>query len=111
MFEREVGVRGRAVAKNGHPYLALIDLSKSFDASVVLQSFSLEVARGEFVTLLGPSGCGKTTLLRLVAGLLRVDSGTIHVDNQNLTHLPSHKRNIGMVFQNYALFPHLTVGE
>ena len=92
-------------------YLALADISKAFDSAPVLRSFSLSASKGEFITLLGPSGCGKTTLLRMVAGLLRADSGTIKVDSRVVTHLPAYKRNIGMVFQSYALFPHLTVAE
>jgi putative spermidine/putrescine transport system ATP-binding protein len=97
--------------ENENPYLALVNVSKSFDVNAVLQEFSLSASKGEFITLLGPSGCGKTTLLRLVAGLLQADSGAIRVNGQELTYLPAHKRNVGMVFQNYALFPHLTVAE
>jgi putative spermidine/putrescine transport system ATP-binding protein len=90
-------------------YLELAGLSKAFQGNVVLDAFSLAMAKGEFITLLGPSGCGKTTLLRLVAGLLRPDAGTVRVDGRDLTGLPAHKRNVGIVFQSYALFPHLDV--
>jgi len=90
-------------------YLELNGLSKAYDGNLVLDSFSLSVARGEFITLLGPSGCGKTTLLRLIAGLLHADAGSVSVDGHDLTRLPAHKRNIGIVFQSYALFPHLDV--
>jgi iron(III) transport system ATP-binding protein len=72
---------------------------------------SLQVQGGEFFTLLGPSGCGKTTLLRCVAGFLRPDAGRILCDGERLDTLPAHTRDIGMVFQNYAIFPHLTVFE
>ena len=92
-------------------YLELGGLSKAFQGNVVLDTFSLSMAKGEFITLLGPSGCGKTTLLRLVAGLLRPDAGTVRVDGRDLTRLPAHKRNVGIVFQSYALFPHLNVKE
>jgi putative spermidine/putrescine transport system ATP-binding protein len=92
-------------------YLELTEVSKAFQANVVLDSFSLSMAKGEFITLLGPSGCGKTTLLRLVAGLLRADSGSIRVEGRDLTRLPAHRRNVGIVFQSYALFPHLNVRE
>ena len=86
-------------------------LSKKFGNVVALNNFSLEVAKGELVTLLGPSGCGKTTALRIVAGLERQDSGTIFLDSRDLTLIPAHQRNMGMVFQAYSLFPNLTVVE
>jgi putative spermidine/putrescine transport system ATP-binding protein len=69
------------------------------------------VRAGEFVALLGPSGCGKTTLLRIIAGLLTPDRGRVTLDGADITRVPAHKRNVGVVFQNYALFPHLTVAE
>ena len=69
------------------------------------------MAKGEFVSLLGPSGCGKTTLLRIVAGLLTADRGSVVLDGKPITGLPPHKRDVGVVFQNYALFPHLSVAE
>jgi putative spermidine/putrescine transport system ATP-binding protein len=92
-------------------YLRVADLTKRFGAATVLENLSLSVARGEFVSLLGPSGCGKTTLLRLIAGLMQQDRGRIEVAGQDITRLPAHRRNIGVVFQSYALFPHLTVAE
>ncbi len=78
---------------------------------VAVRDFSLRVEPGEFVTFLGPSGCGKTTVLRMLAGLERADSGDILVEGRSVTHLPPHRRHVGMVFQNYALFPHLSVFE
>jgi len=92
-------------------YLELAGLAKAFQGNRVLDAFSLSVAKGEFITLLGPSGCGKTTLLRLIAGLLAPDAGTVRVDGRDLTRLPAHRRNVGIVFQSYALFPHLDVRE
>jgi putative spermidine/putrescine transport system ATP-binding protein len=92
-------------------YVELVDVCKAFGGTAVLQAFSLAIARREFITLLGPSGCGKTTLLRLVAGLIRPDSGAIRVGGRDLTALPAHKRNVGIVFQSYALFPHLSVRD
>ena len=71
----------------------------------------LEIKPGEFFTLLGPSGCGKTTLLRMIAGFNSVDGGEICFDDKVINNLEAHKRDIGMVFQNYAIFPHLTVAE
>ncbi len=87
------------------------DLSKSFDETVAVDRFSLEIQQSEFITLLGPSGCGKTTLLRLVAGFERPDHGTIYLDGENILSLPPEKRQVNTVFQSYALFPHMTVYE
>jgi len=93
-------------------YLQFTDVKKSYDQQIlVVKGFSLNVARGEFITLLGPSGSGKTTMLMLLAGFESVTSGEIKVDGVPLTHTAPYKRNIGMVFQNYALFPHMTVAE
>lgn len=86
-------------------------LRKTYGAVVALEGASLDLRKGEFVTLLGPSGSGKTTLLMAVAGLNQPDGGEIWIDGSLATYLPSNKRDIGMVFQNYALFPHMTVGE
>lgn len=82
---------------------------KSYGGVVALQSTDLELRDGEFVTLLGPSGSGKTTLLSLLAGLLVPDAGTIHIDGRDVTYAAPEARDLGMVFQNYALFPHMTV--
>jgi putative spermidine/putrescine transport system ATP-binding protein len=84
---------------------------KSFGDVVALAGFDLEVAKGELVTLLGPSGCGKTTALRIAAGFEQPDSGTVELHGANITNQPAHKRNMGMVFQNYSLFPHMNVTE
>ncbi len=91
--------------------LAIEQVTKRYGAQTALDRVSLEVGAGEFFTLLGPSGCGKTTLLRCVAGFLRPDGGRIVSDGARLDSLPPHARNIGMVFQNYAVFPHLSVLE
>jgi putative spermidine/putrescine transport system ATP-binding protein len=99
----------RAAAGAGHVTVARV--SKRFGTATVLSELSIAVSRGEFVSLLGPSGCGKTTLLRIIAGLLAPDTGSISVAGRDLTRVAAHKRNIGVVFQNYALFPHLTVAE
>jgi putative spermidine/putrescine transport system ATP-binding protein/spermidine/putrescine transport system ATP-binding protein len=84
-------------------------VGKRFDAVVALDDAWLQVQRGEFMTLLGPSGCGKTTLLNLIAGFLTPDRGEIFIDGALVTGVPTYKREIGIVFQNYALFPHMTV--
>lgn len=91
------------------PYLQIQDVSKKFDRTSVLEDISLEIREGEFVFLLGPSGCGKTTLLRIIAGLEEPTTGRILQAGQDVTQLPSSKRNFGIVFQSYALFPNLTV--
>ncbi|WDF35302.1 ABC transporter ATP-binding protein (plasmid) [Arthrobacter agilis] len=83
----------------------------TFDNFTAISDLNLEVAEGEFFTLLGPSGCGKTTALRTLAGLVTPSSGDIHIDGKKVTALPSDKRGIGMVFQNYALFPSMSVRE
>ena len=92
-------------------HLDIEGVDKRFRQTTVLDGITLGVARGEFVSLLGPSGCGKTTLLRILAGLLAADQGRIRLGGQDLSRLPPHRRNVGVVFQNYALFPHLTVAE
>lgn len=82
---------------------------KKYGDQTVLREVSLKIRRGEFLTLLGPSGCGKTTLLNLIAGFAEADSGEVFIDGQPVTSEPPHRRQIGLVFQNYALFPHMTV--
>ena len=92
-------------------YLDVRGVAKRFRETPVIEDLDLQIKAGEFVSLLGPSGCGKTTLLRIVAGLLAADRGRVTLDGADITHVPAHKRNVGVVFQNYALFPHLTVAE
>ncbi|PIG97826.1 ABC transporter ATP-binding protein [Deinococcus sp. UR1] len=91
------------------PALSLRDIQKSFGAVQAVRGVSLDVAAGETVALLGPSGCGKSTVLRVVAGLERPDSGTVTVGGRDVTALPPEARHVGLVFQDYALFPHLSV--
>lgn len=91
--------------------LTLENVSAHYGSTQVLQDLSLAVAAGELVSLLGASGCGKTTTLRLVAGFLQPSSGTIRLGERDLTRLPAHQRDIGLVFQSYALFPHLSVRD
>lgn len=93
-------------------FVNLEDIRVSYDGkSDVLKDLRLSIEKGELVSLLGPSGCGKTTTLRVIAGLIEPNDGTFVVDEMDLTKVPVHKRNFGMVFQSYALFPHLTIKE
>ncbi|KFC70570.1 Spermidine/putrescine import ATP-binding protein PotA [Devosia sp. LC5] len=89
----------------------LTSIQKSFAKTAVLHSISLDIASGEFISLLGASGCGKTTLLRIVAGLESVTAGAVEIDGRDVTGLPPEKRDIAMMFQSYALLPHLSVAE
>src|SRR6266436_1667658 len=89
--------------------LAIRHLTRRFPSGGGVSDVSLSVRSGEFVVLLGPSGCGKTTLLRMIAGLEYPDSGRITIGDRDVTDLPPRKRGIAMVFQSYAVFPHLTV--
>src|ERR1043166_901688 len=87
-------------------------LSKSFDGlKRAVDGVDLSIDAGEFFALLGPSGCGKTTTLRMIAGFETPDEGRIHVGGADVTDVPVHRRNLGMIFQSYALFPHRTVAE
>lgn len=86
-------------------------VSKAFGSLTVVDNLDLHIQKGEFVSMLGPSGSGKTTLLMLLAGFERPTLGTVSVDGQRIDQLPPHKRNMGVVFQNYALFPHMTIAE
>ncbi len=91
--------------------LRLVGIKKSYGDNPVVKGVDLEVAPGEFLVMVGPSGCGKTTLLRVIAGLEQVDSGQVLMDGQDLTNVPPRDRDVGMVFQSYALYPHMTVRE
>jgi spermidine/putrescine transport system ATP-binding protein len=84
---------------------------KSFDDFRVLNNINLKIKKGEFFSLLGPSGCGKTTLLRIIAGFEFPDTGSVNFDNKDVLSLPANHRQVNTIFQNYALFPHLTVFE
>jgi len=91
--------------------LRLENVYKSFGEATVLKGIELEVQKGEFITLLGASGCGKTTTLRIIAGLETADAGKVFLEGQDITDLAPNKRDVNTVFQNYALFPHMTVEE
>src|SRR5262245_4005429 len=90
-------------------YLSLRAITKSYAGNAVVKDVSLAIRKGEILTILGPSGCGKTTTLKIIAGFIEPDTGSILMERQSVDHLSSHERGAAMVFQNYALFPHLTV--
>ena len=92
-------------------YLQLRGIEKMFGALRVIQGIDLEIQRGEFVVFVGPSGCGKSTLLRLIAGLEQTDAGSVILDGRDITEAPSSQRDLAMVFQSYALYPHMSVFE
>ena len=93
-------------------YVTFDSVQKSYDGeTLVVKDLNLTVGRGEFLTMLGPSGSGKTTSLMMLAGFETATHGEIRLDGRPINQVPPHKRGIGMVFQNYALFPHMTVGE
>ncbi len=91
--------------------LTIENVTKRYGAVTAVKDVNLHFNKGEMICFLGPSGCGKTTLLRMIAGLEEATEGTISFEGRDLTHVPVHQRNIGMVFQSFALFPHLSVGE
>jgi ABC-type Fe3+/spermidine/putrescine transport system ATPase subunit len=93
------------------PAVELHGVSKRYGTVRALEETTLVVERGEFLTLLGPSGCGKTTLLGLVAGFAEPDTGSIRIFGRDVTNLPTFLRDVGVVFQNYALFPHMSVAD
>ncbi|MBU2963143.1 ABC transporter ATP-binding protein [Citreicella sp. C3M06] len=101
----------RAPVAADRRYLDVVGVGKSFRGTRVMSGMDFRVERGELVSLLGPSGCGKTTLLRIIAGLMDADDGAVVLGGRDISRLPAHRRNVSVVFQNYALFPHLTVAE
>ena len=95
-----------------NPFVRFKNVQKSYDGeTLVVKDLNLDIAAGEFVTMLGPSGSGKTTCLMMLAGFETATHGDIELGGRPINNIPPHKRGIGMVFQNYALFPHMTVGE
>ncbi len=90
-------------------FVAIRDVSKRFGGVAAVEGVSIDICKGEFFSLLGPSGCGKTTLMRMIAGFERPDSGSIAIDGADMTAIPPHERPVNMMFQSYALFPHLSV--
>jgi putative spermidine/putrescine transport system ATP-binding protein len=93
------------------PYIRFVDLNKYYGKNHVLKDINLDIEKGQLVTLLGPSGCGKSTLLRCLAGLEEVTSGKVFLDEMDITDVSPRDRGIGMVFQQYSLFPNLSVAQ
>lgn len=92
-------------------FLELNGITKYFGSLAAVNAVTLSIQQGEFLTLLGPSGCGKTTILRMVAGFEQPSEGTIRLEGDDITYRPANKRPMGMVFQSYALFPHMTAEQ
>jgi spermidine/putrescine ABC transporter ATP-binding subunit len=116
LMDRPLRITERTAPTESNPSgrgakVSLLDLEKRFDDVGAVRGLSLEIGSGEFLTLLGPSGSGKTTTLMMIAGFETPTDGDIAIDGRSVISLPPHRRNIGMVFQNYALFPHLTVAD
>ena len=91
--------------------ISIENVIKRFGKDTIINGLSLDVRPGEFFTLLGPSGCGKTTLLRMIIGFNSIEGGEIKIDGKVINNIPTNKRNMGMVFQNYAIFPHMSVRD
>src|SRR5437868_14777195 len=92
-------------------FLELTGIEKRFGVTAAVEDFNLDADKGEFISFLGPSVCGKTTTLRMIAGFERPTAGTISVEGREITNQPPNRRNVGMVFQSYALFPNMTVAD
>lgn len=99
------------MAARNEAFLSLLSLTKSYGTNLIVNQLSLDLEQGEFISLLGPSGCGKTTTLRMIAGFVNPDSGEIHLGGHRIDTRPTDQRGATMVFQNYALFPHMTVDQ
>lgn len=111
MSETQENILNNSLADSEH-YVVFSNVRKSYNGKeYVVKDFNLNIKKGEFVTMLGPSGSGKTTCLMMLAGFESVTGGNILLNGKSITNIPPYKRNIGMVFQNYALFPHLTIAE
>src|SRR5436305_15200140 len=104
-------VTGSRLWEDGMASVAISDVRKAFGAVQVIHGVDIDIGDGEFVVLVGPSGCGKSTLLRMIAGLENITSGTIRIADRVVNHVPPKERDIAMVFQNYALYPHMTVAD
>src|SRR3954451_16001637 len=111
MVTQEAGSTLAAEGGSNEPDIRLAGVRKEFGEVVAVDGVDIDIRRGEFFTLLGPSGSGKTTCLRMIAGFERPDAGSIELAGEDVSRLPPAERDVNTVFQDYALFPHMTVGE
>src|SRR5579863_3508485 len=111
MTQSATEVRAPEGARHDLPAVRLVAVRKSYSRVIAADGVDLEIAEGEFFTMLGPSGSGKTTLLRLIAGFERPDTGSVELAGRDVTRQPPYLRDVNTVFQDYALFPHMTVAE
>src|SRR6476661_4609386 len=111
MVTDAAAVTGPANGPTGHPDVRLAGVRKQFGEVTAVDGVDLDIRRGEFFTMLGPSGSGKTTCLRMIAGFERPDDGRVELAGQDVTNLPPAERDVNTVFQDYALFPHMSVGD
>src|SRR6187200_3449459 len=105
------GIKAAATKAAVKPIISFRNISKRWGSTVAVDNVSLDIQPGEFFALLGPSGCGKTTLLRILAGLEVPTEGHIYIDGQDMGEIPPNRRAVNMVFQSYAVFPHMTVAN
>src|SRR3954468_14422491 len=111
ILPRHCGPRGSAVQSRSMASVTIQAVKKNFGETAILHGVDIDIADGSFTVLVGPSGCGKSTLLRMIAGLEEITAGEIRIGAKRVNDLPPKERDIAMVFQNYALYPHMTVGR
>jgi len=111
LIREEIKVNETTNISNLKYQIELLNITKRFEEVIAVDNVNINIGKGEFFSLLGPSGCGKTTTLRIIAGLENPTSGNIILDGKDVTNIPAHRRNVNTVFQDYAIFPHMSVYE